>query len=137
MPVAPAAKNFHGRAKQLLRDAAIPVFRFHGERAEKTEAAPIRREIRTDQLAIMLGAKRGCGVGLPARVRIIRVAHKDRRIGHAKKCAEGHTNDPIGRIQIALNERPNHRFHAGLWRGHYVTLSAGRTRAPARESLLP
>ena len=56
MPVAPAPKDVHGRTEQLLRDATIPVFRLHGERAEKAEAAPIRRKIRTDQLAVMLGA---------------------------------------------------------------------------------
>ena len=67
MAHAPAAKDFHRRGKKLLRDILIPKRRVHRQRAEKTEAAPMSREIRADEFPIAFGSEHGRWIGLPAR----------------------------------------------------------------------
>jgi hypothetical protein len=89
MPATPAAKKFHRRYEQLLRDATIPKIRMNRERAEKSEAAPIRCEVRADQFSFALGHKRRGRIGLPTRKGTVTVSHKAHRVGQVQKRAEG------------------------------------------------
>src|SRR5271169_6474478 len=118
MAAAPALENFHGRREKLLCDAAIPIFRLDRERTEKSEASPIGREVRADQLSRVL-CRENCGrVCLPTRARILGIAHETRRLRYAQESAKCEADDAIDFGKFAFDERPDQDVRLKLRRGH-------------------
>ena len=105
MPDAPLREERHRPLQQALGDAPLPQVGPHRERTEEREAAPARREIRSDQLAIQLRRERRRWVGLPATPSILRVARERQRFRQAKEGAESEPPDPLSVFEVGFLER--------------------------------
>jgi hypothetical protein len=120
MSIAPALEQLHGRREQLLSHSSVPVVGMDREGSEETEAAPVRREIRSDQFAVMLGRQDGGGIGSPSRAGEIRVTHERFGSGDSEKCCEREAHDAVSCGQVALDERPDDYMHGWFWRGDMI-----------------
>src|SRR6266513_2254147 len=109
---APRFEQRHRRLEQALADAAFPAIGPHCDRAEDAEAAPARREARADQLLAAKGAERRRGVRPPPRLHEVRVAAERHRLGQAELGAESETEHPVGRGEIAFEQRANGDLHS-------------------------
>src|SRR5579863_3647446 len=106
---APALEGLASRGHQRLRQAAIPAIDRCGQRAEKTDAAPARGEIRADDHAVVLGDKGLDMLGAKPVGLEIAVEPVLLRVRHAKKSSEGNAGDPPGLRQVVFCERSNDR----------------------------
>ncbi len=110
----PAFERVAYRGDQRLREAAVPVLGSDRQRAEKPEAAPARREIRTDQRPILLDRERlGVFCTVPA-VDIVEIGPEGFEVRHPEKRAERDSDNPLRLRQVGLGERSDNGHMAAL-----------------------
>ena len=96
-----------GGGDEALPDAGIPQIGPGRQRSEESDAAPARREIRSDKRALVIfrGESRQV-LGPEPAIDIVEVAPELLRSG-AVKSAKGNPDDPLCLGQIGLGERAN------------------------------
>ena len=134
----PRREDVHGRVEQPLGDATVPVGGRHGERTEEADTAPVGREVGPDQLTVDLGGHRGGRVGRPAGADELGVAEEVLGIGSAEEGAERQPEDPVGPVEVGLDERADDHL-GGI--GHepipLLDPTPQRTAARARRGGVP
>ena len=104
----PRIQLIAGRPDEALSDAALPYIGPCRQRPEKADAAPARREIRSDKHALVVfGSERGSVLGSKPAIDIVEVAPELLRVRYAEKGAEGDPNDALRLGQVGLGKRAN------------------------------
>src|SRR2546426_6226143 len=99
----PALEERHRRLEQAPGDAVVPEIGPHGERTEKAEASPARREVRADDRTVALRAERALGIRAPASAYVVGVATETKRVWKTEKGTEGRAEDIVCGAEVRLS----------------------------------
>src|SRR5581483_306515 len=102
MTQVPAVELRHGAIEQFSGNAAFLQLGANRQRAEKADAAPAGRKVRTDQLAVEARAETRDMRRAVAAADIIAVVPERRQVGDAEISGERLAQDQRGVIQIVL-----------------------------------
>ena len=108
----PCIERIAGFSDEPLADATVPDVGPDGDRPEEAHAAPACREVRSDELSVVLGRK--CLDVLCAETTsgIVEVAPEFLWIGCAQERPEGDTYDALCFWHVALFKRTNDGYCA-------------------------
>src|ERR1051325_5675786 len=93
----------------MLRDAAVPKIRPHGEWTKEANAAPVSCEIRTDNYARNLGSKSVLRIGEPSSPNVGSVSHESHRVRQTDERPKREPHDRIGRREFSQSGRASCR----------------------------
>ncbi len=79
----------------------------HRQRPEEPDTAPVREEIRADELAVQHGCEGRCRVGPPASSHEVGIAEELLRLRRSHEGAERSAKDQVGLVEVALGKRPD------------------------------
>src|SRR6516162_11375833 len=106
----PSIQLIASRGDKPLPDAAVPQIGPGRQRPAKADAAPARREIRSDERTlVVLRGEGGSVFGLEPAMDIVEVAPELLRVRRAEKGPKGNPHDALRFRQIGLSERANDR----------------------------